>query len=213
MAIQVNKEHYFKKKYDDLSRFISYFFQVDLTQDFTNVGAKILEIGKGNGFFSDYMRKLGYDVTTVDFDKNLKPDVVADIRSLPLSNNSFDAVTAFEVLEHLPYEDLHQALGELKRVSKKYVLISLPYRSTGWEFVLKFPGIRTLFKKSFLSFFLRIPLKFGGIRVSKQHYWEIDIWKYSLRRIRKALNYHFKIVKEIRPVLNHYHYFFVLEKR
>lgn len=213
MEPQVKKSHYFRKKYDGLSRFISYFYQVDLAQDFTPERGSILEIGKGNGFFADYLRKLDYKITTCDFDKNLSPDVVADIRSLPLPDNSFDVVTAFEVLEHIPYEDLPKALSELKRVSKKAVLISIPYRSTAIEFVLKFPGIRTLFKKPFLDFLFRIPLRFGGIEVSGQHYWEIDCWKYSLSNVKKILKNQFKIVREIKPALNHYHYFFVLEKR
>jgi len=212
MEPQVDKKHYFRKKYDDLSRFISYFYQVDLAQEYTPDKGKILEIGKGNGFFADYSSKLGYSVTTCDFDKNLSPDVVADIRSLPLPDNSFDSVTAFEVLEHIPFEEVPKALSELKRVSRKHVLISLPYRSAAFEFILKFPGIRTLFKKPFLDFLLRIPLRFGGIEVSGQHYWEIDCWKYSLGNLRKLLKNQFKIVREIKPAMNHYHYFFVLEK-
>lgn len=208
---QVKKEHYFRKKYDDLGRFISYFYQFDLTTDLEP--KKILEIGKGSGFFSDYMKKSGFSVTTCDFDKTLQPDVVADVRQMPLADGSFDVVTAFEILEHIPFEDLPKALAELKRVSSKYTVISLPYKSTGFEWILKFPGVRTLFRKSFLDFFLRIPLKFGGIRVSGQHYWEIDFWNFRLSKVRAELQNHFRIIKEVRPVMNHYHYFFVLEKQ
>ncbi|MEK9183899.1 MAG: methyltransferase domain-containing protein, partial [Patescibacteria group bacterium] len=164
------------------------------------------------GFFSDYLKKLGYSVTTCDFDKNLDPDIVADIRSLPIQNGEFDLVTAFEVLEHIPWDDVPKALAELKRVTSKHVIISLPYKSTGKEMVLKFPGIRTIFNKSFLDFFIRLPLRFGGIKVSGQHYWEIDFWKYRLNKVRKIIKNHFKIKKEFSPVLNKYHHFFVLEK-
>ena len=214
MNPQVSKEHYFRKKYDDLERFIYYYYQTSLVQEFIESDTNtILEIGKGNGFFSDYLKKLGYNVTTCDFDKDLQPDIVADIRNLPFKENSFDAVTAFEVLEHIPFEDVPQALAGIARSSKKYAIISLPYRSTGWEFVFKFPGIRTLFKKSFLSFFLRLPLRFGGIKVSGQHYWEIDRWNYRISKVRSEIEKQFKILKEVRPVLNHYHYFFFLEKK
>lgn len=208
---QVDKKHYFQKKYDDLSRFISYFYQTDLATDLEP--KNILEIGKGNGFFSDYMKKLGFAVTTCDFDKNLNPDVIADVRQMPLVDNSYEVVTAFEILEHLPFEDFPKALAELKRVSSKHAIISLPYKSTGFEWLLKFPGVRTLFKKPFLDFFLRLPLKFGGIQISGQHYWEIDLWKTPLRKVRAEIEKHFRIIKEVRPAMNHYHYFFVLEKR
>lgn len=207
---QVNKKHYFNKKYDDLSRFISYFYQADLTR--ACEPKSILEIGKGSGLFSDYMKKLGYNIQTADFDASLEPDYVADIRKLPVEDNSFDVVTAFEVLEHLPWEEVPKALAELKRVSKKYVVISVPYKSTGFEWVWKFPGARTLCKKLFLDFFIRIPLRFGGIKVSGQHYWEIDIARTSLRKVRSVLARHFTIEKELSPVLNKYHRFFVLKK-
>ena len=210
MEPQVKKDHYFRKKYDDLNRFISYFYQVDLL---TSLEAKtVLEIGKGNGFFSDYAKKLGYSVTTCDFDKNLNPDYVGDIRSLPFQDNSFDVVTAFEVLEHVAFEDVSKALAELKRVSSKFILISLPYKSTGLECVIKFPGLRTLFKRSFLDFFIRIPLRFGGIKISGQHYWEIDAKRYSLSKVRRILKKYFQIRQEVKPALNKYHYFFVLQK-
>ncbi len=212
MNIQVKKEHCFRKKYDDLSRFISYFYQVDLSQDLVDSGAKILEIGKGNGFYSDYMKKLGYQVTTCDFDKDLNPDVVADVRKLPFPDDSFDLVTAFEVLEHLPFADLEVALGELKRVSKSKAVISLPYRSTYFEMVLKFPFIRKILRRPFLDFCLRMPLVFGGIKVSGQHYWEIDLWRTSPRRVRRVIKRFFEIEKEVGPVVDHYHRFFVLKK-
>jgi len=207
---QVKKEHYNRRKYDNLERFISYFYQIDLVRLLNP--ASVLEIGKGNGTVSDYLKKLGLDVVTIDIDKDLRPDHVGDVRNIPLKDNSFDVVVAYEVLEHLPYEDFKYALREIKRVSKKDVIISLPYRSSGIELVFKFPLIRTLFKKSFLDLFLRIPLSFGGLKTSGQHHWEIDRQKYSLQKVRRVIKKHFKIVKEIRPALNYYHYFFVLKK-
>lgn len=211
---QVDTKHYFRKKYDTLERFISYFYQIDLlTGVVTDANAKILEIGKGSGVFSDHIKKTGLQITTVDIDGSLKPDYTADVRKLPFQDNAFDAVVAYEILEHLPFEDFEKALQELKRVSKKHVLISLPYRSSGFEFILKLPFIRTLFKKPFLDFFVRWPLRFGGIKTSGQHYWEMDSWKYSFGKVKNILTKTFKITKTFRPPLNYYHYFFVLEKK
>lgn len=210
---QVSKEHYARRKYNDLGRFVSYFYQTDLALELFQPGDKILEVGKGSGFFSDYLKKLGYQITTCDFDNTLKPDVVADVRRLPFKDGEFGAVTAFEVLEHLPFEDAPKALSELRRVTSRYAVISLPYRSTVFEWILKFPGIRTLFKKSFLNCCLRIPLKFGGIAVSGQHHWEIDGGRFRLAKVRRVIAEHFTIRKEFSPPLDKYHYFFVLEKK
>ena len=49
-------------------------------------------------------------------------------RKLDFDGNSFDTVTCLEVLEHL--EDPQQALKELVRVSRKRVIITVPFNET-----------------------------------------------------------------------------------
>ena len=213
MIPQKKREHYFKSKYNNLERFISYFYQVNLITRHLELPAdKILEVGVGSGLVSDHLKKMGLDITTCDFDEALKPDVVADIRRLPFEDNGFEVVTAFEVLEHILFEDVPKALGELKRVSSRTVIISLPYRSTSIELVVKFPFIRTLLKRNFLSIFVRFPWFFKGFSSSGQHYWEIDGYNYRLGKVMKILKNNFKSVKKIRPVLDGCRLFFVLEK-
>jgi len=51
--------------------------------------------------------------------------IVADVRHLPFSPNSFDLVVCLEVLEHMP--DAASGLSELLRVSRDHVLISVPH--------------------------------------------------------------------------------------
>ncbi len=213
MEPQVSPSHYFKKKYVDVNRFISYFYQIDLvTACAQDKNARVLEIGVGNGTVSDYLRRSGFTAVTCDIDKELRPDYVADIRVLPFRDGDFDIVTAYEVLEHLPFEDFERAVAELKRVSRQWVLISLPYHSTGFEIVMKFPFTRSIFGRSFLDFFLRIPLVFRRAGARAQHHWEIDLARYSLRRIRRIIGRHFTASREVRPPLHSYHYFFVLQK-
>ena len=204
------KEIYSDGRYKSLGLFVSVYSQV---REVIKTSPKnILEIGIGGGATSVFLKNLGYNLTTCDFNKNLNPDFVADIKKLPFRNNSFDTVLACEILEHIPFEDFPKALAELRRVASRRVIISVPYKSTFFEFVFRFPGIRTLFKKPFLGFILRWPMKFGGIETSGQHYWEIDSSKYSLRKVRKILSDNFRIIRELSPTLNPYHYFFVLEK-
>ncbi len=213
MEPQVAPAHYFKEKYVDLNRFISYFYQIDLALDcLRRGGGELLEIGIGNATVSTYLRRAGVPLVTCDVDGNLNPDHVADVRSLPFPAERFYAVMACEVLEHLPFDDFERALAELARVSREFVIISLPYRSTGFEVVLKFPFLRTLFSRSLFDVFLRIPLIFRRAGPRGQHHWEIDLFRYPLRRIRAILRRHFAIEREVRPVLQGYHYFFVLRK-
>ncbi len=206
---QVDKTHY-TNNYDSISRWISYYYQINLTQKLRP--QKALEIGIGNRTVTNYLQQNGTRIETCDFDKTLNPDHVADIRDLPFEDNSYDLIMACQILEHLPWEDVDKALSELSRVTSKNVIISIPYSAVNFEAALKFPFVDKLIKKPFLNLFFRIPHFFMGIKFNGEHYWEMGRKGYSARKIRKALKQHFKIKKEVRPVLNPYHYFFVLEK-
>lgn len=48
----------------------------------------------------------------------------ASVYHLPFQENAFDIVVACEVLEHL--DNPHQALSEIKRITQKYCLLSVP---------------------------------------------------------------------------------------
>lgn len=58
----------------------------------------------------------------------------ASVANLPFPDNAFDVVICTEVLEHLA--DPSQALGELKRVSRHYVVLSVPHEP--WFRMLNF---------------------------------------------------------------------------
>lgn len=207
--IQVNKSNYNKSTYNSLERFISYFYQVDSIVKCQ--AQKVLEIGVGNKLSSEYLKSVGIEVVTCDFDPAINPDIVADVRDIPVESKSFDTVVAFQVLEHIPFEDFSSVLGEFARITKKNVIISLPYRSTYVNLAFKFPGIRTLLKRNFVDLSIRIPLRFGGFETSGQHYWEIDNNLYTLKKVKTEIEKYFTIKKDFSPVLNKFHYFFVLE--
>lgn len=206
--IKPPKQFYYQD-YDNLIGFISYFYQIDLVRQ---LGLRrILEIGVGNKTVSNYLKHNGFDITTCDYDKNLEPDYVADIRELPFEDNSYDVVMACEIIEHLPWDDVAVVLKELHRVTSKYVVISVPYTSVYFEIAIRFPFFNKIFKRPCLDLFLRLPLAIFKT-YSEHHQWEIGTKGCSLRRLRKALKKYFRIVQEVRPLLNPRHYFFVLEK-
>ena len=210
MEVQVKEGYYVTKKYASLERFITYFYQID---GIRRTGAKsVLFVGVGDGVVPYFLRTAGLSVTTLDFDPLLKPDVVGDIRALPFEEQSFDLVCAFEVLEHLPLEESRVALGELARVSRSDVLISVPHRRTGLELVIKFPYIRSILKRDFVRLALLVPVRFPGFAVSKQHYWEIDGRTTTLKEFRKILGGFYTVRRELTPVLDPYRRFFELKK-
>ena len=211
VQVAEGSKYYKQAQYDSLERFISYYHQIDETRKLSPTS--VLEIGIGSDVTSSYLKSLDIKVTTCDFDANVGADVVADVRQIPLPDESFDLVMAYQILEHIPFEDFDKALAELCRISKKNVIISLPFRSSYFELVIKMPFIRTLFKRNFFDFTFRKAIKFPGFQKSGQHYWEIDPGEYKLKIVREKINKHFNILKELSPILNKYHYFFVLEKK
>lgn len=207
---QVQSKWYIRR-YDDDKRFISYYHQIELAQGLEI--KSILEIGIGNKTVSTYLKNQGYVVKTCDFDENLNPDIIADIRKLPIKDNSFDLVMACEVLEHIPWEDVDKVLKELQRVSRKYVLISIPYKTAYFYTLFNFPKIQKIFKTSFLGFGFSIPFFFKSKKFDGQHYWEMGYKGCSKNTVRTKFKEYFNIKKEFRSKLNPYHYFFVLEKK
>ena len=207
--VQVDAAGYRSKKYDTLERFISYYHQIDEARKMPI--DSVMEIGIGGEVVANYLKNIGKKVITCDFDEKTGADIVSDVRDIKAEDNFVDLVIACQILEQIPFEDFTQALSEIKRVSKKYVIISLPYRVSYFEMIIKFPFIRTLFKKNFFDWSIKVPVKFSGFEKSGQHYWEIDRRKYKLKKIRQQINKEFKILNEFSPILNKYHYFFILE--
>lgn len=120
---QVHASHYVTH-YDSRARLYSYVEQIEEIRRLAP--QTVLEVGVGSGYLTAVLRLYGYQVETVDIDAELRPDVVASVDALPQAENSFDLAVCFQVLEHLPYAALPDALRQLAFVSRKYVLISLP---------------------------------------------------------------------------------------
>jgi len=196
---QVYKFH----KYDYQERWISYRHQID---EVLRLKPKsVLEIGVGNKTVSDYLKKQGIEITTLDMDESLRPDFVASVIEMPLEDNFFDLVLCAEVLEHLPFDNFEKALLELKRVTKKYLVLSLPHFGPPIKFSFKIP----FFKEIKIAF--KIPF-YQQHQFKGEHYWEIGKKGYSSGKIRKIIRKHFEIKKEFIPFENQYHHFYILEK-
>ena len=59
--------------------------------------------------------------------------VLGDGSELPVADASFDVVTAFDTLEHVPTRRRKAFVDELRRVAKRYVMIVGPYQSSEVE--------------------------------------------------------------------------------
>jgi SAM-dependent methyltransferase len=104
-------------------------------------GLKILNVGAATGGSIEWLSELG-EVTSLEFDKesvlfikdHLKANILeGSILSLPFSENAFDLVCAFDVIEHV--ENDYLAFQELARVCKEKssVLITVPAHMHLWS--------------------------------------------------------------------------------
>lgn len=96
----------------------------------------ILDAGCGEGFTMNKLKENGigkkiegieYSKEAIVFGKKLFPDLIikqGSVYDLPYKDNFFDLVICTEVLEHL--ENPNKALKEMLRVSRKYLIISVP---------------------------------------------------------------------------------------
>jgi len=201
---QVPKEHYFQG-YDTKERFISYWYQIDAV--LKTKPKKVLEIGIGNKTVTNYLRTQGIEVTTVDIDENLDPDYVCSVTELSncFEGKIFDTILCAEVLEHLPFEYFEISLKEMQKVTRNYVIISLPNFGTA-RFSFKIPRIK---EKNIL---IKLPYskehKFDG-----EHYWEIGKKGYPLSKILAIISQFFEIENNYLLPENPYHRFFVLRAK
>lgn len=200
---QVDRSIYVGPGYISPARFASYAYQ--LQEVLALQPRRVLEVGIGNGLVSHMLRKAGLEVTTLDFDASLEPDIVASLTDMPVADASFDVVACFEVLEHLPFEQFPVALGELRRASSRHVVTSLPDCVRIYKLEARLPklGYRRL---SFgAPFFAPVEHSFDG-----EHYWEIGVHGFSLERIQTCFHEAgLEVVKTYRVWENPYHRIFV----
>jgi SAM-dependent methyltransferase len=232
-APQVDCSHY-RRGYDDRGRFGSYWHQIDET---TSLGGRVLEIGIGNGTVSAVLRARGLHVTTVDIDPALGPDVVADIRELPFRSRSFDTLLAAEVLEHLPWDDVPIALGEIARVARRGVVLSVPNGSVSFALEARIPNALHVARMALRR---RLPIRHAlwalsqpgtwrrsGTRVSwmadvdrihndlpptcRQHFWELGVRGTAKNEFVAILEQaNLRLARDFRAPSFPYHHFFVL---
>ena len=67
-------------------------------------------------------------------DSEIRPFIkVGDIKNIPHKDQSFDLIICKDTIEHIPEKEIKQAVSELCRVSKKYILISVMTMKVYWD--------------------------------------------------------------------------------
>lgn len=204
-AKQVDASHYALAGYMTKARWISLWHQLDEVRRLAP--GSVLELGPGPGLFKFLAARFGIRVHTVDVDPDLAPDLVASATELPVADAEYSVVCAFQTLEHLPYEDALRAFGEMVRVSRRHVLISLPDSTPVWRYLAHIPrlGPRELLLP-------RPRWRAPEHRFDGEHHWEIGKRGFSLAKVSGDLSLGASLRKTYRVSENPYHRFFLFEK-
>jgi len=201
---QVPKAHYDFSRYVTKDRWASIWHQLD--EVLALQARSVLEIGPGPGLFKAIAGAFGAEVDTLDIDAELEPDYVASADDMPFEANSYDAVCAFQMLEHVPYEVSLKIFNEMARVARKAIVISLPDARPAWPYSLHIP------KLGQVQFLFPRPITgLARFVFDGQHYWEVNTKGYPLRRVVADLCAagDVRLQRTYRVKENPYHRFFV----
>jgi Methyltransferase domain len=219
--VQVARDHYQFAAFEKPTRFQLYYH---VAHTVTGLRPRtVLEVGPGSGIVTAALRFDGIAVTTLDFDRKLRPGVCADIRRLPFGPGAFDVVLASQVLEHLPPDDLDETLAALARTARSHVVISVPYNRHHVALALSVKVNRYLYFGGRVNRWLQrhgnvywnfgVPQSRRPFRPNGEHHWELGYKEYPVTWFRERLAPWFEIRREFRVPQSPYHYVFVLACR
>lgn len=210
-ALVPDKGHY-GAKYLRGGRMFSFAHQVDEVLAFEP--RRVLEVGPGPGIVTHALRSAGVEVLTLDVESSLQPDVLGSVTDIPLRDHAVDVIVCCQVLEHLPFEQFIPALKELRRVSCKGGVLSLPDITPGYFLRLNLPILR---RRSLARSRTRqsppdiVP---ENRHQRDGHFWEIGVKGTQPSQVSAAVRESgWTIRREFRTDEFLFHHFFVLASR
>ena len=91
----------------------------------------ILDVGCGNGALTHFLARdlviYGLDGSRAALARVRVPAAAAWADRIPIRDRAVDLVLCSEVLEHLPTLILHRAVAELARISRRWLLVTVPF--------------------------------------------------------------------------------------
>ncbi|MFC1700647.1 class I SAM-dependent methyltransferase [Patescibacteria group bacterium] len=144
--------------------------RIDLLRRYLDITKQtsLLDVGCGNGFFTYYFDKI-CNTCGVDYSKKMlqinpvKKVFLMDANNLGFEDNSFDVVFCDALLHHV--ENIDDAIKEMKRVSRKYVVILEPNRNNPLMFLFSFLVKEERNALKFSLSYLKNRIKDNGLEV------------------------------------------------
>lgn len=175
--------------YQSRFQYARYYRQFELSNKYINSNNTILDVGCGDGKMTSLLSNISKTVYGIDnqgralqFARLMtnKDNVKFKINNekIPFKNNFFDVATCFDVIEHIPTNEVNNFLSEINRILKKkgIIIITTPNRSS-------------LHNRIF------------GHKIALKHYYEYSLDE--LNSLLKSQSFHIKEKKGIylQPIL------------
>lgn len=203
-GVQVDPAHYAWASYNTQGRWASYWHQIRAVLEARP--ASCLVVGPGDGTVPALLERLGIEVTTLDIDPRLRPDLVGDVRGIPLGDDAVDVSVCAQVLEHIPLSEVAAGAAELARVTRRRAVVSVPQRGRMWRLNVRLPYLPQVAAAGVLP--ARTPHAFDG-----QHHWELGARNSPRRAVEQLLSRSFAIERTYTVVEHPYHRFYLLRPR
>ena len=187
--------------YVDEARWMSYYYQMRMLLA-SGGGGKILEIGPGNNFMQRMLSEYFNEYSTYDVDPQSSPTFLGFESLSEIPPKTYDTCCAFQVLEHMDFNEALKFLEHMVSITKGQIIISLPVAIPTWRIFLSIPKLKG---KKFIieNFFVKKKsMKFDGV-----HYWELGNKDINVQDFEKILSKYGE-VESFRNFYNPYHHFF-----
>lgn len=178
----------------------------------------VLEFGSGRNLTKAIIEHFGIRHLSVDVSDRFYPDIVSSIEEFS-TDEKFDIVCAFEVLEHNPFEKFEGLLLKMKSFSKKYVYISLPFSGRWFSIQMNVNLPKVLTRKVFSFSMNRLrkkikPIQEYMLREDKYnpHWWEVGDKKTPQKRVVQIIEKcGLELIESFHNPTFPYHLFFLLK--
>ncbi len=163
------------KNLEDETRWMYYWYQQKIFFGRIEKNERILEVGVGKKITYNLLKQQGFDIKSADIDKEKDPDIEINIAIADDSFFNYDVVLAFNIFEHIPYDEFMSVMQ--KCYNNKIIKMFISFPRYGKLFADISINIPKIINKNFY-----ITLPWGGIKTAS-HHWELEYSKYTKNKL------------------------------